>query len=87
MRWYLYVAYVSGGASLVNAVRHFVNGVSGRSFPTPFASPPGKGLPSPVANVLWARSMLWSGTCSFAMSGSFTSASFPVHLPWEPEAF
>jgi len=53
MRWYFYLAYFFGGAFLVNAVPHFVNGVSGRSFPTPFASPPGKGMSSPAVNVLW----------------------------------
>ena len=53
MRWYTYVATMFGGAFLVNAVPHFVNGVSGRSFPTPFALPRGRGVSSPVANVLW----------------------------------
>jgi len=53
MQWYTYVAYFFGGAFLVNAVPHFTNGVSGRSFPTPFASPPGKGESSPTVNVLW----------------------------------
>jgi len=53
MRWYFFVAYFFGGAFLVNAIPHFVNGVSGRSFPTPFASPPGKGQSSPTVNVLW----------------------------------
>ena len=53
MPWYVYLAYFFGGAFLVNAVPHFVNGVSGRSFPSPFASPPGKGLSSPTVNVLW----------------------------------
>jgi hypothetical protein len=53
MRWYFYLAYFLGGAFLVNAIPHFVNGVSGRSFPTPFASPPGKGQSSPMVNVLW----------------------------------
>jgi hypothetical protein len=53
MPWYAYVAFFFGGAFLVNAVPHFVNGVSGRSFPTPFASPPGRGESSPVVNVLW----------------------------------
>jgi len=48
MRWYFYVSYFFGGVFLVNAVPHFVNGVSGRSFPTPFASPPGKGKSSPL---------------------------------------
>ena len=53
MHWYFLVAYFFGGAFLVNAVPHFVNGVSGRSFPTPFASPRGKGLSSAMVNVLW----------------------------------
>jgi hypothetical protein len=50
---YFGISYFFGGAFLVNAIPHFVQGVSGRSFPTPFASPPGKGLSSPMANVLW----------------------------------
>jgi hypothetical protein len=53
MHWYTYLAYFFGGAFLVNAVPHFVSGVCGRSFPTPFASPPGKGQSSPMVNVLW----------------------------------
>jgi hypothetical protein len=53
MRWYHYVAYFFGGAFLVNAVPHFVSGVTGRAFPSPFASPPGQGLSSPTVNVLW----------------------------------
>jgi hypothetical protein len=52
MPWHL-IAYFFGGAFLVNAVLHFVNGVSGRSFPSPFASPPGHGESSPTVNVLW----------------------------------
>ena len=53
MRWHFLVVYFFNGAFLVNAVPHFVNGVSGRSFPTPFASSPGKGLSSSMVNVLW----------------------------------
>jgi len=53
MHWLSYVAYFLGGAFFVNAVPHFTNGVSGRAFPTPFAAPAGKGLSSPVVNVLW----------------------------------
>lgn len=54
MPWYVYVACFFGGAFLANAVPHYVNGVSGRPFPTPFAKPPGRGLSSPLVNVLWA---------------------------------
>ena len=53
MAWYVYVAHLLAGAFLANAVPHFVNGISGRPFPSPFASPPGQGDSSPVVNVLW----------------------------------
>jgi len=53
MPWYQYVAYFFGGAFMANAIPHFSNGISGRSFPTPFAHPPGKGLSPPTVNVLW----------------------------------
>jgi hypothetical protein len=53
MDWYIYVAYFFGGAFLGNFVPHFVNGVSGQKFPSPFSKPPGKGLSSPLVNVLW----------------------------------
>ena len=54
MKWYRYIACFFAGVFLANAVPHFVNGISGTSFPTPFANPPGKGLSSPTVNVLWA---------------------------------
>ena len=54
MEWYSYVACFFAGVFLANAVPHFVNGISGNKFPSPFAKPPGKGLSSPLTNVLWA---------------------------------
>jgi len=53
MQWYLYLTYFFGGVFFVNAIPHFVSGVTGHPFPSPFAKPPGKGLSSPVVNVLW----------------------------------
>ena len=53
MRWYYYVAYFFGGAFIANFVPHFVNGISGNPFQSPFASPPGQGLSSSTVNVLW----------------------------------
>src|ERR1022692_3874430 len=53
MRWYYYVAYFFGGAFLANTLPHLGNGVSGRAFQSPFASPPGEGLSSSTVNVLW----------------------------------
>jgi len=54
MKWYHYLAAFFSGAFLANTVPHLIHGVSGDYFPSPFASPPGKGLSSPTVNVLWA---------------------------------
>lgn len=53
MPWYAYIAHFFGGAVFVNAIPHFVNGVSGRPFPSPFSKPPGRGESSSTVNVLW----------------------------------
>ena len=47
------LAYLFGGAALLNAVPHLVSGVMGRRFPSPFAKPPGKGMSSALVNTLW----------------------------------
>jgi hypothetical protein len=52
MLWHV-VANFFGGVFLANFVPHFVAGVSGHSFPSPFAKPPFRGLSSPAVNVLW----------------------------------
>ncbi len=54
MEWYNYFSGFWAGMFLANFVPHFVNGISGNGFPTPFAKPPGKGLSSPTVNVIWA---------------------------------
>jgi hypothetical protein len=53
MPWLHLLSYFFGGAFLANAVPHYVSGVMGRSFQSPFAKPPGKGLSSSLVNVLW----------------------------------
>jgi len=53
MNWLHDLSYLFGGAFLANAVPHFVSGVMGRPFQSPFAKPPGKGLSSSTVNVLW----------------------------------
>jgi hypothetical protein len=54
MAWYQWIACFFAGALLSNAVPHFVSGISGNRFPTPFAHPPGRGLSSPTVNAAWA---------------------------------
>lgn len=65
MGWYNYLACFFSGAFLANFVPHFVHGISGDRFPTPFAHPPGKGSSSPTVNVLWASFNLVVGYVLF----------------------
>jgi hypothetical protein len=53
MNFPVYLAYFFGGAFLANGVPHFVQGVSGERFQSPFASPPGVGESPPLVNVVW----------------------------------
>src|ERR1700722_5890189 len=71
MRWYHYLAYFFGGAFLANTVPHFVNGVSGNAFQSPFATPPGEGLSSSTINVLWGLLNLAVAYLLICRVGSF----------------
>jgi hypothetical protein len=53
MPWYEYVAYFFAGAFLANSIPHFVQGVCGNKFQSPFASPSGIGESSAIVNVVW----------------------------------
>lgn len=52
-RWFHYVSYFFGGVFLANALPHLLGGMMGNAFPSPFSTPPGKGLSSSTVNVLW----------------------------------
>jgi hypothetical protein len=51
MPWYVYVLQFVSGLLLANGIPHFVQGVSGHRFQSPFASPPGVGESSPLARI------------------------------------
>lgn len=53
MQWPQLLSYFFGGAFFANAVPHFVSGVMGKPFQSPFAKPRGQGLSSSTVNVLW----------------------------------
>ena len=53
MPWLPLLSFFFGGLFLANATPHLVSGTMGRPFHSPFASPPGRGLSSPIVNVLW----------------------------------
>jgi hypothetical protein len=61
MGWYVYSVHFVAGLFLANAVPHFVNGISGERFQSPFASPPGVGESSALVNVLWGMANLVIG--------------------------
>jgi hypothetical protein len=71
MTWLHLVSYFFGGAFLANAIPHFVSGMMGRPFQTPFAKPPGKGLSSSTVNVLWGFFNAVVGYLLVARAGDF----------------
>jgi hypothetical protein len=77
VNWHQLIACFFAGMFLANFVPHFVQGVSGNCFPTPFAKPPGKGLSSSTVNVVWALFNLVVGYLLFragrVSSGDVTS--------------
>lgn len=77
MKWYNYVACFFAGLFLANVVPHFVHGVSGDAFPTPFANPPGKGLSSPTINIIWALANLVVGYLLYR-AGKISKQNIPA---------
>ena len=71
MNWIHSVSYFFGGVILANAVPHFVSGMMGRPFQSPFAKPPGKGLSSSTVNVLWGFFNLVVGYLLVCRVGNF----------------
>jgi hypothetical protein len=75
MEWYVYVARFFAGAFLANAVPHVVSGMQGRRFPSPFASPPGKGESSSAINVIWGTANAGVAYLLLYRVGNFTVRS------------
>ena len=82
MNWLHLVSYFFGGLSLTNAVPHFVGGIMGEPFQTPFAKPPGKGLSSSTANVLWAFANLVLAYLLLLHVGRFDPRSISCIAPF-----
>ena len=67
MNWHSYIACFFAGMFLANVVPHYVHGISGNKFPTPFANPPGRGLSSATVNVAWSLVNLVAGFLLFRL--------------------
>jgi hypothetical protein len=74
MAWYAYVAVFFAGAFAANGVPHFVQGICGNRFQTPFASPSGVGESSAIVNVIW-------GCANFVVSGVLLHYFAPTMQP------
>jgi hypothetical protein len=72
-----YLCAFFAGVFLTNAIPHFVQGVSGNKFPTPFAKPPGQGLSSPLVNTLWGLLNLIIGAVLFTHSHISNETTWP----------
>src|SRR6202012_3078359 len=79
MNWLHLVSYFFGGVFLANAVPHWVSGMMGRSFQSPFAKPPGKGLSSATVNVSWGLCNLVFAYLLLVRVGDF-QLRFPAHI-------
>jgi len=74
MPWYYYLLHFLAGALLANGVPHFVQGICGNKFQTPFASPRGIGESSAIVNVLW-------GFLNLIVGGALLRIFFPPLPP------
>jgi hypothetical protein len=77
--WYIYLLQFVSGLFLANGVPHFVQGISGHWFQTPFAAPRGVGESSPVVNVLWGFANIALG---FLVLWSFAPKGADVVAEW-----
>ena len=79
MPWHFYLLEFVSGLLLANGVPHFVQGVSGHRFQSPFATPRGVGESSPLINVLWGFANLAVG---FILLWLFRPHGFEEPIGW-----
>jgi hypothetical protein len=79
MSWAHDIAYFFGGLFLANALPHWISGLTGRPFQSPFARPRGVGLSSSTVNVLWGLFNLAVAWLLIARVGAFDIRS-PEHV-------
>jgi hypothetical protein len=65
------LAWFLGGAFLTDAIPHFVAGLQGRAFQSPFAKLPGQDLSSARGNVVWGFINLVLGWGLLTQVGAF----------------
>jgi hypothetical protein len=77
--WWFYLVAVPAVAFFVNGIPHYVHGVSGKQFPTPFSGGAGT-LDTPIRNVLWGGgNLILGGALLWLISPGFGD----LVLVWE----
>lgn len=87
MQWSYEVSYFFGGVFAANAIPHWVSGLTGRAFQSPFAKPPGRGLSSSIVNVVWAWFNLIAAYWLIFRVGGFDARSLADAVPAALGAF
>ncbi len=80
MQWYHYLAAFGSGLFSLNTLPHFIKGICGDRFPTPFSNPSGKGLSSPLVNLSWSFFNLFLAVLLFRVGRVSAAGSLPVAL-------
>lgn len=81
-RWHHYAAAFFAGSFFANSIPHYVAGISGHPFPSPFGNPPGFGNSSPTSNVLWGVSNLLLAYLLFRYSKANSTTRLALFLLW-----
>ncbi|HWD48970.1 MAG TPA: hypothetical protein VG309_03550 [Rhizomicrobium sp.] len=76
MNWQHEIAYFFGGVFLANALPHYISGLMGRAFQSPFAKPRGEGYSTSTTNVLWGFLNLLAAYWLLARVGDFDIHNF-----------
>lgn len=80
VQWWYYLVAVPAMAFLVNGVPHYVHGVSGKKFPTPFSGGAGT-LDGAVRNVFWgAGNFIVGGLLMWLIWPGIADASMIIEL-------
>jgi hypothetical protein len=79
MPWYAYLLQFLSGLLLANGAPHFLRGISGEPFQSPFATPPGVGESSAIVNVVWGFANIAVG---FALLRGFQPEGADAFLGW-----
>ncbi len=72
-----YLLLFLAGLVLGNAVPHLAAGARGEPFPTPFATPRGRGPSSPLVNAVW-------GACNLAVGVALAWRGLHLAFSWTP---